>query len=495
MQIQALEILVVEASEALRAAMVAQLQGLGARHITAEASPADALQRMRGQRFDVVLSGWNAKLMDGLALLKAVRADERLRDIAMVMVTADADHAQVEEAIANGVSELLVKPYTGTLLQAKLEQSVGGREPAPAAAPAAATRHSLLVVDDTPENLQLVAQLFADEYEVRAVRSGERALQICTGDAPPDLVLLDVMMPGMDGFEVARRLREHPSSEHLPVIFVTALNESRHEKRGLDLGAVDYVTKPIDPDLLRLRVRNFLRGVARHKQRQAEFDAQLAAARQREGVEELLRHDLRNPIAAVQGVAALLQQQEAMPASAQRLVQLVAVAGTQAMDTVNMSGALLRIQNGSFDFEPETVDVERLAREAVELAAVWRESKSLQFSVQTEPALARADTALCASVLNNLLRNACEAAPAGGTVALQVRGGAAVQVCITNPGAVSAAARDRFFERYVTSGKRGGSGLGTYSARLLTEAQGGRVEMETSDAADVTRLTITLPAA
>ena len=103
MQIQALEILVVEASEALRAAMVAQLQGLGARHITAEASPADALQRMRGQRFDVVLSGWNAKLMDGLALLKAVRADERLRDIAMVMVTADADHAQVEEAIASGV--------------------------------------------------------------------------------------------------------------------------------------------------------------------------------------------------------------------------------------------------------------------------------------------------------------------------------------------------------------------------------------------------------
>jgi len=496
MQIQTLEILVVEASDALRAAMVAQLEALGATRITAAAGTADALQRMRGQRFDVVLSGWNTKLMDGLALLKAVRADERLRHVGMVMVTADAGPDEVEEAIASGVSELLVKPYTGTLLQSKLVQSVGRREPAAPPAPRpAGTRHSLLVVDDTPENLQLVAQLFADEYEVRAVRSGERALQICTGDSPPDLVLLDVMMPGMDGFEVARRMREHPTSETIPVVFVTALHETRHEKRGLDLGAVDYVTKPIDPDLLRLRVRNFMRWVDRHKQRQAELDAQIAAARAREGVEELLRHDLRSPIAGVLGAAHLLDQVPGLPVSARRLARLVTVAGTQALDTMNLSGAMLRIEAGTFSYEAEPVDLEELVRQAVDLAGVWRESKSLAFDLATEPAWALADRALCTSVLNNLLRNACEAAPAGSTVRLQVTAGAEVAVTIRNQGAVAQDVRERFFERYVTGGKRGGSGLGTYSARLLTEAQGGHIAMRTSDADDSTELTVSLPCA
>ena len=119
-------------------------------------------------------------------------------------------------------------------------------------------RHSVLIVDDTPANLALLSELLREDYRTRVANSGERALQIVASDSPPDLILLDVMMPGMTGYEVCRRLKADPATRHIPVIFVSALNEVDDETKGLDLGGVDYVTKPISPPIVRARVRTHL---------------------------------------------------------------------------------------------------------------------------------------------------------------------------------------------------------------------------------------------
>ncbi|MBF0310592.1 MAG: response regulator [Magnetococcales bacterium] len=119
-------------------------------------------------------------------------------------------------------------------------------------------KHSVLVVDDTPDNLTLVHELLKTDYKVRVANSGERALKIVRGETPPDLILLDVMMPGMDGFEVIRQLKAEETTRHIPVIFLTARSEVDDEERGLALGAVDYITKPISPPILSARVRTHL---------------------------------------------------------------------------------------------------------------------------------------------------------------------------------------------------------------------------------------------
>ena len=121
-------------------------------------------------------------------------------------------------------------------------------------APGSAARPTILIVDDTPDNLALLTELLKLLYRVKAARSGEKALQIATGDEPPDLILLDVMMPGMSGFEVCRRLRELPQTRDIPVIFITALGAADDEIHGLELGAVDYITKPINPPTVLMRV-------------------------------------------------------------------------------------------------------------------------------------------------------------------------------------------------------------------------------------------------
>ncbi|MRR51426.1 MAG: two-component system response regulator [Rhodocyclaceae bacterium] len=114
---------------------------------------------------------------------------------------------------------------------------------------------TILAVDDTPQNLEVLGELLQPLYRVRAAISGERALRAAHSEPRPDLILLDVMMPGMDGYEVLRRLRDDPGTRDIPVIFVTAMDGTENEEYGLSLGAVDYISKPIIPAIVLARVK------------------------------------------------------------------------------------------------------------------------------------------------------------------------------------------------------------------------------------------------
>lgn len=116
----------------------------------------------------------------------------------------------------------------------------------------------LLIVDDSPVNLSLMSGIFRDKHRIKVANNGEKALRLAASDPPPDLVLLDVMMPDIDGYEVCRRLKADPTTRDIPIIFLTGLVDPEEEKRGLELGAVDFVTKPVNPPVIVARVRNQL---------------------------------------------------------------------------------------------------------------------------------------------------------------------------------------------------------------------------------------------
>ena len=118
---------------------------------------------------------------------------------------------------------------------------------------------TILVVDDTPDNLMLMADLLKDRYRVKAANSGETALRVLQNNPLPDLILLDIMMPGLSGHEVARQLQQDLRTRDIPIIFLTALASMENEIQGLELGAVDYITKPISPPLVMARVQTQLK--------------------------------------------------------------------------------------------------------------------------------------------------------------------------------------------------------------------------------------------
>ena len=119
-------------------------------------------------------------------------------------------------------------------------------------------RFKVLIVDDVPENIHILMETLKDEFSLVAATGGEKALRLARGEAPPDLILLDVMMPGMGGYEVCTHLKADPKTASIPVVFLTALSQEEDEAQGLKLGAVDYVTKPFRPALVKARVRNQL---------------------------------------------------------------------------------------------------------------------------------------------------------------------------------------------------------------------------------------------
>ena len=157
----------------------------------------------------------------------------------------------------------------------------------------------VLVVDDEKSNRQLLSDLLRADYKVLLAKNGEQALERATADPPPDLILLDVLMPDMDGYAVLHRLNQDPKTQDIPVIFVTGLSEEADEEKGLELGAVDYVTKPFRPAIIRARVRNHLTYVWQRKalEHLAQIDSLTGVANRRrfdEALDRMWRHAQRH---------------------------------------------------------------------------------------------------------------------------------------------------------------------------------------------------------
>lgn len=119
-------------------------------------------------------------------------------------------------------------------------------------------RALILIVDDTPDNIDVLANILRKDYEIKAALNGEKALLIALAEPRPDMILLDIMMPGMDGYEVCRHLKANPVTSNIPVIFVTAKDDVADEQKGFELGAVDYITKPVSPPIVEVRVETQL---------------------------------------------------------------------------------------------------------------------------------------------------------------------------------------------------------------------------------------------
>ncbi len=508
--------LVVDDFEPMRKVTSGQLRALGAVTIVTANNGMEAMRILNKQRVDIVLSDWNMPVMTGLELLHAVRADPKLSRLPFIMITAEAERHRIEEAIASGVSDLLVKPYTADRLATHIEQvmtappraglpsvvSVCAASAEVSTTPLPGTppeRPTILLVDDTADNLLMLSHLFKEDYRVRLAHTGEKALEICQSNDPPDLVLLDIMMPGMDGFEVARHMREHPTSEAIPVIFVTAMSGDDARLKGMKLGAVDFVTKPIDPDLLTHRVHNFMRYVEQRKQIQAAYQDMLDLARLREDVEHITRHDLKGPLAGVIGLVQDLVSDDSMNLKHVEQLRMVEETALQVLDMINLSAELFKIETGRFTLDAKPVKIHDILRRIAEIARTTFAEKHLGISVDAElptgAAMPQAlgDAMFCYSLFQNLLKNACEAAPDKSPVAITLHDEKPLRITFVNQGVVPAEIRELFFNKFITHGKEGGTGLGTYSARLLAEAQNGEISLEVSDRDKRTTITVTLP--
>jgi diguanylate cyclase (GGDEF)-like protein/PAS domain S-box-containing protein len=213
---------------------------------------------------DLILLDIQMPGMDGYAVLSQLKSNPATADIPVIFVTALAESADEARGLMLGVADYITKPVNPELLRLRVRTQLELRryrkDPM-----MLDSRHgnpgqpaSLLVVDDIPDNIHELLEALKDDYRIMVARSGAKALELIEGPTPPDLVLLDIVMPEMDGYEVCRRIKASPVGNRIPVIFVTVVDATQDKVRGFNIGAADYIIKPFDIDEVRARVRTHL---------------------------------------------------------------------------------------------------------------------------------------------------------------------------------------------------------------------------------------------
>lgn len=370
--------------------------------------------------------------------------------------------------------------------------------------------HRVLVVDDEPKNLALVAaildrtQVEGEALELTMAASGAEAIErfgACAATTPFDLVLLDVMMPGLDGLSVLATLRSlAPYGGRVPIVLVTALSSREDRIRGLESGADDFVSKPIDAAELRCRVRTFLSLRRTQRALAARAEELEAAQRARAELTSMIIHDLKNPLAGVAGsLSWLARTYEGHPAEPSLMKEAVEDAreGTRrVLSLIRTIADAERADHGQLTASPSPCALRPFVDRIVRVQRGAALERSLVVEVEADDVEAPVDAELLGRVLENLLENAIRHTPEGGRVRVEAKlAGANLELAVSNTGApISAAARERMFDKYVRGERRNDAhlGLGLYFCRQAARAHGGGIAV-TSTAAWPTRFVITVP--
>jgi signal transduction histidine kinase len=358
----------------------------------------------------------------------------------------------------------------------------------------------ILLVDDTRATIEILAETLADEYDIAVATNGEDALEIAAASIP-DLILLDVVMPGLDGYEVCRRLKGNENTRDIPVIFVTTRAETADETHGFELGAVDYITKPISPPVVRARVKTHLALRWARLALEKQNRELLEAARLRDDIDNIMRHDLKGPLTSIIGWPYLIMKDVPLEPMYVRALKSIEESGYMMLNMINRSLDLFKMERGIYNYIPQPVDLVKTLVKVVADQETSARSKELNLVILVEgrPAvdatsfMVKADELLVFSLFSNLVKNAVEASPQHGSIQVSLdRDTDQGLITVANQGEVPEDIRDRFFDKYITRGRHGGTGLGTYSARLMAETMKGSIGLESSPA-EGTKIKVSLP--
>jgi two-component system sensor histidine kinase/response regulator len=358
----------------------------------------------------------------------------------------------------------------------------------------------VLIVDDTPVNLQLLAGLLRERgFRPRPVPSGKLALQAAAAE-PPDLVLLDINMPEMDGYAVCEQFKRDERLKDIPIIFISALTDPLDKVRAFHAGGVDYVTKPFDAEEVGARVRTHLTLRRLQLDLQERYTDLQELQLLRDGLVHMIVHDLRSPLSSVMGFLDLLRTDTTATEDERRhFVEVAHTASAQMVELISSMLDINRLEAGEMPVERQVVDLCEVAADAVRGLSGLAIGRTLSQAAPHGPVPANCDPALIQRVVSNLVGNALKFTPESGSITLtvaRVDGRPWLEVSDTGPG-IPPDFVGRVFDKFSQAGagrakKRYSTGLGLAFCKLAVEAHGGSIGV-TSEVGAGSRFAFHLP--
>jgi signal transduction histidine kinase len=392
---------------------------------------------------------------------------------------------------------------------------------------------TIFIVDDMPANLGILDEFLSHHgFEVLIAQDGKNALAKVE-KAQPHLILLDILMPELDGFETGRRLKANPITRDIPIIFMTALTDTVDKVKGFELGAVDYITKPFEQEEVLARIKTHLRINQLQQQLQTQ-NTQLQATNEQldkltyrlsQQTEELrlantelaraarlkdeflanMSHELRTPLNAVLGMAEVLQEGIYGPLNAQQTksVHTIEVSGRHLLALINDILELAKIEAGKIQLELIPVSANWVGESCLQLVKELANKKSVKVQAifASQPIMVQADERYLKQILLNLLSNAIKFTPTGGTVNLEIQGDSQRQVVnlsVSDTGiGISTENLHYLFKPFVQldgglNRQHEGTGLGLALVHRLVEMHGGNISV-TSNPGQGSCFTVSLP--
>ena len=371
----------------------------------------------------------------------------------------------------------------------------------------------ILIVDDEEKNIRLLkAMLMSEKYQIFEAISGEQALTSAPA-VNPDLILLDVMMPGINGFDVCRNLKRADETKIIPIVMVTALSEKEHRVKALEAGADDFLSKPVDRSELVVRVKSLLRIKNYHDELWAsnrEISAQNEKLRElekiKEGLTHMIVHDLNNPLSSIMASLDLILLKE--PALSQNHLGHMTACLDYCRDLKDMILSLLEIhkmEEGKLELDTELSDITELIAEVMQQAEFKAREYQVTLSANGSqaPYTVVVDRVLMRRVIANLLSNAIRHTPAGGSVEvktdwLSANESIRLQVIDTGNG-LAPEYHQKVFDKFEQVRLKregvpvGSSGLGLAFCKMAVEAHGGKIWVESGGEGKGATFQFTLP--
>ncbi|GAA6135829.1 hypothetical protein NBRC116188_26190 [Oceaniserpentilla sp. 4NH20-0058] len=498
MNLKGRKILLVDDFVSIRKTIKKELLLSGAQQVDEASNGDEALKLIADIKYDAILSDWNMPKKNGIEMLKIIRADKEHYNLPVMLITAETDREMVTEAIQHKVNDFLVKPFTMQLLMERLELLLQGKFASAQEIKALLDtplnsevlgladeqvhfeKATIMVVDDNSDNLDIIVGALKGKCQVKPANSATVARKILEKFSI-DLILLDIMMPDEDGYQFCEWIKNQDKLKDIPVLFLTAKDQPNDIAKGLMMGAVDYVTKPVHPVILNARVKTHLQLKLRADRLRKQNVLLQKTVKQKEDADRMMQHDLRNPLQAIL-LATENQSTANISKDTKELISSVRESTYQALDQVDQTLTIARLERGKQTINRIDIKLDAFIEKFRKPMDLLAESHKVKVRWDVDflaSEIINIDPLFGQNLLSNLIRNAIEASDIGHVVHVGYDP-ASHTWTIKNPTEVPKEIRSNFFEKYSTFGKSEGNGLGTYMAKLLAHAHNGKIRLKSS---------------
>ncbi|MFO6425178.1 response regulator [Motilimonas sp. KMU-193] len=421
-------VLVVESIDNMRTTLVSMLTNIGFTQIRQAKGVNDALDYLSGRPVGLIIADLNLPGAGGLGFLREVRKSEALCEIPFLLISSEISKAQLTEAVKLGVSQFVLKPFSQKILESRIIKSlnhtgkwkleVEEQDQEQESLEVEDKRLSVLVVDDVVENIHIVVNILKHDYKVLAAKSGRQAIEICRSNNAPDLVLLDIMMPEVNGIEVMRFLAKSELTQQIKVIFLTSISENDKVVKGLEMGAVDFISKPISAEVLKARVKTHASIIRSQQAAYEQIDTMIENNRLRDEFESSLRYTLKKQLDVTRNSIDQIRKSKKNTQYIDNLLVSIENSALMMTQLIDNMMSIYKIKNGQYSLSMQAVNLvdELKAVLAMNEAVVKSKHLEVNLSNQASEEMVYADEVLIKSICMNVLQYSIASAPKGAAI-------------------------------------------------------------------------------